>query len=192
MAAWAVCQYWNECGQWDRRNWFKDKCLPSPFFPKIKNLKDGKLSPNKKNRSPTKSPWTLEKNMKKHLCTLWYFWAIFGRDFPGDSRYSTIHLLQRKVPQPDSCNFRWVDDLAPFTKMYQQMCGTWQGEKKTLKQKRVEVFGCCKSIFFWGNMFGGEGHKTLLKKWWKHVPDLGKLTYPTGGKRKSSWEVPTR
>lgn len=184
MAAWAVRQYWHEYGQWDRRNWFKNKCLPSPFFRKIKDLKDGKLSPNKKKiRSPTaQSPWTWSKKTWKTMYSIWYFWAFLAatsQHILGTVRYifvaeegPTTRFMQ--IP------LGWWS--RPVTKMY----GKWR-EKKTLKQKRVEVFGCCKSILFGATCSEAKVIK-LLNKWWKHVPDLGKLTYPTGGKRKPHLE----
>lgn len=131
----------------------------------------------------------MEKHEKTSMYSMWYFWAIFGRDFPGDSRYSTIHLLQRKVPKPDSCNFRWVDDLAPVTKMYQQMCG--ENQKKNAETKKGRSFWMPANHLFWGNIFGGEGHKTL-EQMMKTCTRPGETNISDRGKKKaSSWEVPT-
>ena len=194
MAAWAVRQYWNKCSQTGQKELVQRQVSSFTFFfAKSKTSKMDFALPKKASLpNGPKSINLMEKTWKTSMYSMWYFWAIFGRDFPGDSRYSTIHLLQRKVPQPDSCNFRWVDDLvSPLQKCTNKCAG--KTKKKPLKQKRVEVFECLQiNTFLWATSSEARFIK-LLKLMMKTCTQPGETNISDRGKKKaSSWEVPTR
>lgn len=139
-----------------------------------------KALPKQKKDSLPNGPKSMNlvgKNMKNNVLYV-VFLGIFGRDFPAYSRYSTIHFCCRGRSHNQIHANSVGLMISPRYKNVREMTG-----KKTLKQKRVEVFGCCKSILFGATCSEARFIK-LLKQMMKTCTRPGEtnMTYPTGGK----------
>ena len=182
---------------------FQRKVSSFTIFSQNQRPQRWKALPKKTIRSPTaQSPWTWWKKHEKHLYIyvlyvvfLGHFWSRLPRGF--SVQYDTFIYIYCKGRSQNQIHATSVGLMisSPLYKNVQMVRVNLRGktQKKRWNKKEGRSFWMPANVhIFWGNMFGGEVHKTLEQMMKTCTrPGETNMTYPTGGKRTSSWEVPT-